>query len=137
MPYHQSPKIFNRLSNYTSFLRHFYLLTLLMTCSMSSVVITPIAKPLQISGSMTEGTMPRGMSWQSIATIRGRPTLSASPNEAIARVECIISNDAASCVPIKKSRITPITVLGMAVSSAIRSGESAHTMSSSVDGISA
>ena len=137
MPYHQSSKNFNRLLNYSSFLRHFYLSTRLMICSMSNAVITPIAKPLQISGSMIEGTMPRGMSWQSIATIRGRPTLSASPNELIARVECIISNDAASCVPIKKRRITPITVLGMAVSSAIISGDSAQTISNSVEGISA
>ena len=137
MPYHQSSKIFNRLSNYTSFLRHFYLSTRLMTCSMSSAMITPIAKPLQISGSMIEGTMPRGISWQSIATIRGRPTLSASPNELIARVECIISNDAASCVPIKKRSITPITVFGIAVSIAISSGDSAQTISSNVDGISA
>ena len=49
-------------------------------------------------------------------------------------VECSISKPAASCVPIKNRSITPITGLGILVSTHITSGESAHRLSKSVAG---
>lgn len=107
----------------------------LTTCSMMMTVITPIAKPLPISGSMIWGAKPRGISWKSMAIISGRPMVSPSPNERTDCVECSISNDAASCVPIKKRSITPITGLGMAVSAQIMRSDSEQSMSSSVAGI--
>jgi hypothetical protein len=71
--------------------------------------MTPIAKPLPTKGSITEGTIPRGISWKSIASIIGRLMVNAAEKEPIDFVECAISKPADSCVHIRKRRITPIT----------------------------
>ena len=104
-------------------------------CSITITVITPIAKPFPTRGCITSGAIPLGISWKSMATMIGRPSVRASANVVAERVECIISKDAASCVPIKKSRITPITGDGIAVSTQITSGKRAHATNISVAGI--
>jgi hypothetical protein len=102
---------------------------------MMTTVITPIAKPLPTRGCNTIGTMPTGISWKSIAIINGRPIVRPSAKLRTEPVECIISSDAASCVPIKKSSITPITGLGIFVSHHTTSGQKAHKKRSTVAGI--
>ena len=86
---------------------------------MRITIITPMAKPLPKRGSIICGKMPRGISWKSIAIIIGSPMVSPSLNERTDCVECSISSDAASCVPMRNSSITPITGLGIAVSAHI------------------
>ena len=114
-----------------------YLAGRFMRCSITITIITPIAKPFPTSGSMTEGTIPRGIIWKRSATIIGRPMVRPSAKLWTDFVLWVISKPAANCVPIKKRSITPITGFGMLVRTNITSGKSAHTTNSSVAGSSA
>ena len=107
----------------------------LITCSIIITTMTPIAKPLPTNGWITAGATPLGISWKSKATMMGRPRVRASANVVAERDDCIISKDAASCVPIKNSNITPITGEGIAVSTQMTSGKRAHATNNSVAGM--
>ena len=56
-------------------------------CSITITVITPMAKPLPTKGCITSGAIPLGISWKSIATMMGRPSVRASANVVAERVD--------------------------------------------------